>query len=66
MRDCIFSHHPGHCVPQVFFDGKYNTLDGDMATFMLMRDNRTLANEVELVRDHDLIKRVHQYGIRVP
>jgi len=63
MRDCIFSHCPGHVVPQIFFDGKYNTLDGDMATFMLMRDNHTLANELDLVRDHDLIKRVHQYGI---
>jgi len=63
VRDCIFSHCPGHVVPQVFFDGKYNTLDGDMATFMLMRDNRTLASELDLVRDHDLIKRVHQYGI---
>ncbi len=66
MQDCIFSHHPGHCVPQVFFDGKYNTLDGDLATFMLMRDNRTLANELDLVRDHDLIKRVHQHGIMSP
>jgi hypothetical protein len=66
MRDCLFSHCPGHVVPQVFFDGKYNTLDGDMATFMLMRDNYTLANELDLVRDHDLIKRVHQYGILRP
>ena len=66
MRDCIFSHCPGHVVPQVFFDGKYNTLDGDMATMMLMRDNHTLANELDLVRDHDLIKRVHQYGIMSP
>ncbi|MFC1596360.1 putative Ig domain-containing protein [Planctomycetota bacterium] len=66
MRDCIFSHCPGHVVPQVFFDGRYNTLDGDMATFMLMRDNHTLANEFDLVRDHDLIKRVHQYGIMSP
>ncbi|MFC1634193.1 putative Ig domain-containing protein [Planctomycetota bacterium] len=66
VRDCIFSHCPGHVVPQVFFDGKYNTLDGDMATFMLMRDNHTLANELDLVRDHDLIKRVHQYGIMSP
>ena len=30
---------------------------------MLMRDNHTLADELDLVRDHDLIKRVHQYGI---
>jgi len=66
MRDCIFSHCPGHVVPQVFFDGKYNTLDGDMATFMLLRDNHTLANELDLVRNHDLIKRVHQYGIMSP
>ncbi len=66
MRNCIFSHCPGHVVPQVFFDGKYNTLDGDMATFMLMRDNHTLANELDLVRDHDLIKRVHQYGVMSP
>ena len=66
VRDCIFSHCPGHCVPQVFFDGKYHTLDGDMATIMLMRDNHTLANELDLIRDHDLIKRVHQYGIMSP
>lgn len=66
IHNCIFSHCPGHVVPQVLFDGKYNTLDGDMATFMLMRDNHTLANELDLVRDHDLIKRVHQYGIMSP
>ncbi len=66
MKDCIFSHCPGHCVPQAFFDGRYNTLDGDMATVMLLRDNHTLANELDLVRDHDLIKRVHQYGIMRP
>jgi hypothetical protein len=29
--------------PAGFFDGKYNTLDGDMATLMLLRDNHTLA-----------------------
>jgi hypothetical protein len=66
VRDCIFSHCPGHCVPQAFFDGKYNTLDGDMATIMLLRDNHTLASELDLIRDHDLIKRVHQYGIMSP
>jgi len=66
IHNCIFSHCPGHVVPQVFFDGRYNTLDGDMATFMLLRDNHTLANELDLVRDHDLIKRVHQYGIMSP
>ena len=66
MSDFIFSHCPGHCVPQAFFDGKYNTLDGDMATIMLLRDNHTLANERDLIRDHDLIKRVHQYGIMSP
>jgi hypothetical protein len=66
LGDFIFSHCPGHCVPQAFFEGKYNTLDGDMATMMLLRDNHTLANERDLIRDHDLIKRVHQYGIMSP
>jgi hypothetical protein len=66
IHDCIFSHCPGHVVPQVLFEGRFNTLDGDMATFMLLRDNHTLANELDLVRDHDLIKRVHQYGIMRP
>ena len=66
LRDCIFSHCPGHCVPQAFFDGRYNTLDGDMATLVLLRDNHTLANELDLVRDHDLIKRAHQYGVMSP
>ncbi|MBM3881551.1 MAG: hypothetical protein FJ387_17810 [Verrucomicrobia bacterium] len=66
MRDCLFSHCPGHVVPQVFFEGRYHTMDGDMAIFMLLRDNYTLANEIEWVRDHDLIKRVHAYGIMSP
>jgi hypothetical protein len=66
IHDLIFSHYPGHVAPQVFFDGRYNTLDGDQATFMLLRDNHTLANELDLVRDHDLVKRVHQYGIMRP
>lgn len=63
IHDCIFSHFPGHVAPQVRFDGRYNLLDGDQATMMLLRDNHTVANEMDLVRDHDLIKRVHQYGI---
>jgi hypothetical protein len=63
VHDCIFSHCPGHVVPQVFFEGRYNLLDGDMAAFMLLRDNHTLAHELDLVRDHDLVKRVHPYGI---
>lgn len=37
-----------------------------MATMMLMRDNHTLTSELDLVRDHDLIKRMHQYGIQFP
>ena len=32
----------------------------------MLRDNHTLANERDLVRDHDLIKRVHQHGILSP
>ena len=38
-------------------DGKmYNTLDGDVATFMLLRDNRTFANELDLVGGTNMSK----------
>ena len=66
VGDCIFSHFSGHVAPQFRFDGRYNTLDGDQATMMLLRDNHTIANELDLVRDHDLINRVHQNGIMRP
>lgn len=57
---------PTHCVSQVFYDGKWHVLDGDMHSMFLMRDNETVAGEQDLVRDHDLIKRSHTQGIMNP
>jgi hypothetical protein len=56
----------GHCVTQCFFDGRWNLFDGDMHSLYLLRDNRTVACEQDLVRDHDLIKRSHTQGILNP
>jgi hypothetical protein len=56
----------GHCISQVQFDGRWNLLDGDMGPFYLLRDNATIASELDLVRDHDLLKRTHTYGINDP
>ncbi len=56
----------GHCVTQCFFDGRWNLFDGDMHSMYLLRDNRTVACEQDLVRDHDLIKRSHTQGILNP
>jgi len=53
----------GHCISQVNFDGRWNLLDGDMGPFYLLRDNKTIASEQDIVRDHDLIKRTHTHGI---
>jgi hypothetical protein len=53
----------GHCITQVRYDGRWNLLDGDMGPFYLLRDNATLADERDLVRDHDLVKRTHTHGI---
>ena len=53
----------GHCITQVSYDGRWNLLDGDMGPFYLLRDNKTLAGEQDLVRDHDLLKRTHTHGI---
>jgi hypothetical protein len=56
----------GHCVTQAFFDGRWNLFDGDMHAMYLLRDNRTIASEQDLVRDHDLVKRSHTQGILNP
>ncbi|HET6250038.1 MAG TPA: hypothetical protein VFE47_20270 [Tepidisphaeraceae bacterium] len=56
----------GHCVTQAFFDGRWNLFDGDMDSMYLLRDNKTVASEQDLVRDHDLIKRSHTQGILNP
>jgi hypothetical protein len=56
----------GHCVSQAWFDGRWNLFDGDMHSMYLLRDNRTIASEQDLVRDHDLIKRSHTQGILNP
>lgn len=56
----------GHCVSQAFFDGRWNLFDGDMHSMYLLRDNRTIAGEQDLVRDHDLVRRSHTQGILNP
>ena len=53
----------GHVVTEVLYDGCYHLLDSDEHVICLKRDNRTLASAEEFVRDHDLIKRTHTYGI---
>ena len=53
----------GHCVTEVFYAGAFHLLDGDEHVICLLRDNRTIAAEAEVVRDHDLMKRTHTYGI---
>jgi len=56
----------GHCVTQVFYDGGWHLMDGDMHSIYLLRDNETVAGEQDLVHDHDLIRRTHTQGILQP
>jgi hypothetical protein len=53
----------GHCTTEVFYDGDYHLLDSDEHLLVLERDNKTIAGEAALSRDHDLLKRSHAYGI---
>ncbi len=55
-----------HCISQVFYDGRWHLLDGDMQGLYLLRDNETVASEQDLVHDHDLVKRTHTHGILHP
>ncbi|MBN1420212.1 MAG: hypothetical protein JXP34_15640 [Planctomycetes bacterium] len=56
----------GHCISQAFYDGRWHLFDGDMHSVYLLRDNRTVAGEQDIVRDHDLVKRTHSKGILFP
>ncbi|HUS91460.1 MAG TPA: Ig domain-containing protein [Phycisphaerae bacterium] len=56
----------GHCISQAFYDGRWHFFDGDLHSVYLLRDNRTVAGEQDIVRDHDLIKRTHSQGILFP
>ena len=56
----------GHCISQAFFDGRWHFFDGDLHSVYLLRDNETVAGELDIVRDHDLIKRTHSQGILFP
>jgi hypothetical protein len=56
----------GHCISQVFYDGRWHFYDGDMHSVYLLRDNVTVAGEQDIVHDHDLIKRTHSKGILMP
>ena len=53
----------GHCVTEIFYDGGFHMLDGDEHVICLLRDNKTIASEAQIVADHDLMKRTHTYGI---
>jgi hypothetical protein len=52
-----------HATTEVFYDNAWHMMDGDTHLMCLKRDNKTIAGEADLVRDHDLIKRSHTYSI---
>ena len=52
----------GHSTAEVFYDGGWHLLDSDESIICLLRDNKTIASEEQIVADHDLMKRVHTYG----
>ena len=56
----------GHCISQAFYDNAWHFYDGDLHCVYLLRDNRTVAGEQDIVRDHDLVKRTHSQGILFP
>ncbi|MDP6038184.1 MAG: hypothetical protein QGG64_06510, partial [Candidatus Latescibacteria bacterium] len=56
----------GHCTTEVYFDDAYHLLDSDEHLLYLLRDNKTIASEEDLSRDHDLVKRGHAYGVLQP
>ncbi|HLA41428.1 MAG TPA: hypothetical protein VJ417_15605, partial [Candidatus Glassbacteria bacterium] len=52
----------GHSTAEVFYNGGWHLLDSDEGIICLLRDNKTIAAEAQVVSDHDLLKRTHTYG----
>jgi len=47
----------GHTISEVFYNGGWHMLDGNVKVFYLARDNRTIASIAELEKDRWLIER---------
>lgn len=47
----------GHTVSEVYYDGGWHMLDGNVKVFYLARDNRTVASMEELMKDKWLVER---------
>ena len=52
----------GHSTTEVYYDKGWHLLDSDEGILCLLRDNKTIASEAQIVADHDLMKCVHTYG----
>jgi hypothetical protein len=71
LADCwrvagLKTRHPrvqGHSISEVFANGAWRLLDGDENIITLARDNETYVAHADILRDHDLMKRTHTYGI---
>lgn len=48
---------PGHSVPEVWFEGKWNYIDTDMFGYVFLPDGQRIASVDELARDADLFLR---------
>jgi hypothetical protein len=53
----------GHCVSEVWYDGAWHMLDADESILFLERDNRTVASEKTVARDHDLARRSYESDV---
>jgi len=45
---------PGHAVPEVWFEGKWNYIDTDMFGYVFLPDGKRIASVDELAKDADL------------
>jgi hypothetical protein len=59
-------HPTGHSTAEVYYDDNWHLLDTDEHILCLLRDNKTAASETQIVDDHDLMKRIHTYGVLSP
>jgi hypothetical protein len=48
---------PGHSIPEVWFEGRWNYIDTDMFGYVILPDGKTMASVDDLTKDADLFVR---------
>jgi hypothetical protein len=63
---CSLNSYANHCIAEVWYEGAWHMFDGDQRTYLLDRDNTTIASYETLHNNFDLANRTFDNGFATP